>query len=137
MPSDPSHIHTFFPPDLKTRFQRTINTELARFPPRFWIVVEKTRRKFYGGSLVDLEAIIESGIVSSNTFLRRWQLHRYGSYEFYFFFSLEESSRKETNDFKRERTNNREELGQKKGLETGFRWIKLKGKLFKSGESIH
>lgn len=136
MPSDPSHIHTFFPPDLKTRFQRTINTELARFPPRFWIV-EKTRRKFYGGSLVDLEAIIESGIVSSNTFLRRWQLHRYGSYEFYFFFSLEESSRKETNDFKRERTNNREELGQKKGLETGFRWIKLKGKLFKSGESIH
>lgn len=136
MPSDPSHIHTFFPPNLKTRFQRTINTELARFPPRFWIV-EKTRRKFYGGSLVDLEAIIESGIVSSNTFLRRWQLHRYGSYEFYFFFSLEESSRKETNDFKRERTNNREELGQKKGLETGFRWIKLKGKLFKSGESIH
>lgn len=136
MPSDPSHIHTFFPPDLKTRFQRTINTELARFPPRFWIV-EKTRRKFYGGSLVDLEAIIESGIVSSNTFLRRWQLHRYGSYEFYFFFSLEESSRKETNDFKRKRTNNREELGQKKGLETGFRWIKLKGKLFKSGESIH
>ena len=40
---------------------------------------------------------------------------------FIFFFSLEESSRKETNDFKRERTNNREELGQKKGLETGFR----------------
>lgn len=39
----------------------------------------------------------------------------------FFFFSLEESSRKETNDFKRKRTNNREELGQKKGLETGFR----------------
>ena len=37
---------------------------------------------------------------------------------FIFFFSLEESSRKETNDFKRD---NREELGQKKELETGFR----------------
>lgn len=113
MPSNLSHIQLFSTglktplpprptkPSSRPSFSTSVKHRTRSIPAPF--LNRRRTRKFYGGSIRisgrSLGNYQESGIVSSNTFFR-WQLHRFVRVLFYFFFSPEESLRKETRDFK-------------------------------------